>query len=33
MHLRSGQHRKPSVLHRPVELTAAVFAREEIGGR
>ena len=22
MHLRSGQHRKPTVLHRPVELTS-----------
>jgi RsiW-degrading membrane proteinase PrsW (M82 family) len=26
MHLRSGQHPKPTVLHRPVELTAAFFA-------
>jgi hypothetical protein len=29
MHLRSGQHPKPTVLHRPVELTAAFFAKED----
>jgi hypothetical protein len=33
LHLRFGQHRKSTVLHRPVEPTAAFFAREEIGGR
>jgi hypothetical protein len=29
MHLRSAQHPKSTVLHRPVESTAAFFARED----
>lgn len=29
MHLRSGQHPKPTVLHRPVELTKAFFGPEK----